>query len=385
MESGGVYLSKNDQFKLMCIQEYREGSRSLEEIALTLGVHVKTAGRWVKQVAAHGVQGLVHGNKGKRPTIAKDEEFKRTVIKLVKERYYDCNIAHCRDLLEQEHGLKVAYSTLHLWCSKEGVYRRKRRRPSKARMQRERLSNEGLMVQFDGSKHAWNGQEDWVLIAGIDDASSEIPYAEFFTVENTWNCMKVLKEIIKRKGIPVSLYTDKAGWLAGGKRQEFTQFVRACEELGITVIPANSPQAKGRIERAWDTLQSRLIPELRLAGITTMPAANQYLNETFLPKYWNIRNTVVPKNEISRYQKIPEWLNLEETLCWKYDRHVRHDTTFSFAGSLWKITGGVIGSFRRKQIKIHLYEDGSFCAFYGHFRLATVEVVKSRRKWRSAV
>ena len=384
---GSLILSKDEQFKLMVIEDYRAGRRSRREVSLLLSVSERTVTRLAARVRRSGAPGIKHGNCGRRPAVSTSSEFKNIVMDLVRDRYFDFNIAHCRDMLESEFKIKVAYSTLHRWCKVEGIRRQKHhRRPSKARLQRERFSNEGLLIQFDGSKHAWNGKDDWVLIAGIDDATSEIPFSKFYSVENTWNCMAVLREIILRKGIPVAIYTDKAGWLAGGKRQHFTQFVRACEELGINVIAASSAQAKGRIERAWDTFQDRLIPELRLAGIREMPAANQYLEEKFLPEYWNKRNTVLPKNEVTRYRKLPEWMNLDEILCWKYERYVKADSTFHFNGKRWKITGGAIGNLRSQQVKVHLYEDGGFAAFFGHSKLSYTEVFAPRRKWlKSAV
>jgi transposase len=383
MLKGGLILSKNEQFKLMVIQEYREGIRSRKEAAQLLGVSTRTITRWSESLREKGPAGVKHGNAGRRPAIAKEEELKNTVLSLAKERYYDFNIAHTRDMLKRDYGIEIAYSTLHSWCQRNGIQGKRKRRPSKTRMYRERLSNAGLLIQLDGSSDKWNGKDEWVLIAGIDDATSEIPFAEFFPVENTWNCMKILREIIVRKGIPVAIYTDQAGWLAGNKRQNFSQFVRACEELGINVIAAKSPQAKGRIERAWDTFQDRLIPELRLAGITEMQKANRYLQDVFIEQYWKDCNTVLPKNEISRFRKLSDWINLDEVLCWKYDRYIRNDSTFSFQNKLWKITGGVIGTLRQRQVKIHLYEDQSFSAFFGQYKLEYVEIISPKRRWKS--
>ena len=123
------------------------------------------------------------------------------------------------------------------------------------------------------------------MIAAIDDATSDIPYAEYFLSEDTINCMTVLQKIIEKQGIPYAIYVDQAGCWGGEKRAHFNQFKRACEELGIKIIFANSPEGKGRIERTWDTMQDRIIPEMRLRKIHRMSAANDYLQNQFLPNY----------------------------------------------------------------------------------------------------
>ena len=142
---------------------------------------------------------------------------------------------------------------------------------------------EGYLLQMDGSPHRYNGRDIWSLILAIDDATSEIPHGEFFLSETTTACMQVLRRIVEKKGLPRALYVDKAGWAGGGKRVEFCQFHRACEELGIQVLFANSPEAKGRVERSFNTIQDRIIPELRLAKIKTMKLSLIHISEPTRP------------------------------------------------------------------------------------------------------
>ena len=139
------------------------------------------------------------------------------------------------------------------------------------------------MIQMDGSLHKWFGNKKSCLIIAIDDANSEI-HGEFFKSETTIGCMKVLKNLIKKKGVFKMLYVDKAGIFGGHKRQQFSQLMRACKELGIQI--AHSPQGKGRVERAFNTLQDRLIPDLRQNKITTMLEANRFLHQKFIPSFW---------------------------------------------------------------------------------------------------
>jgi hypothetical protein len=174
---------------------------------------------------------------------------------------------------------------------------------------------EDLMLQMGGSHRSWNGKNEWVLIAAIDDASSKIPWAEFFTSEDTLNCMTVLQKVTEKHVIPETIHLEKAGWLGGKtKREGFNNFQNACDEIEIRVIYANSAQAKGRIERSWNTFQDQIIPELRLAGIKSIPAANKFLHEEFLPKYWSKQNTVPARGDEVKYKPLTPEIDLNEVL-----------------------------------------------------------------------
>jgi hypothetical protein len=244
------------------------------------------------------------------------------------------------------------------------------------------MACEGLLLQMDGSHHRWNGKDEWCLIAMIDDATSEIPAGRFFEGETTLGCMKVLRAVIEAKGVPHMIYTDQAGWAGGGeKRRGFSQFVRACEELGIRVITTSSPESKGRIERAWCTTQDRLVPELRLAGITSMLDANRYLEQVYLPKYWHIRNTVKPRDETSKYRLLAPYENLDEIFCIKHTRQIHSDHTVHFENQIYKVTDRQYGSLKKKDIVIHIYGNGSLALFYGHIKLEFQKVELPSRRW----
>jgi hypothetical protein len=248
------------------------------------------------------------------------------------------------------------------------------------------MACEGLLLQMDGSHYKWNGRDEWCLISLIDDATSEIPAGKFFEGETTLGCMAVLRAVIEAKGVPQMIYTDEAGWAGGSeKRRGFSQFVRACAELGIRVITTNSAESKGRIERAWRTTQDRLIPELRLAGITSMLDANRYLEQVYLPKYWHVQNTVVARENASRYRELKAHENLDEIFCIKHTRRIRSDQTVHFDNQLYKITDRQYGNFRKKEVTIHVYEDGKISMFYGHIRLNHEQVVLPFRNWRRKV
>ena len=378
----GLTLSKKDQFDFHVLEDYRAGKIDREKAAMLLNCCKETVSRRVSRIRGRGIAGLIHGNIGRPPVNKTSEVLRQECLRLAQDIYYDFNIDHCREMLAKHHNIYIKYTTFHNWCRAAGIGKRKKRRPSKKRMLRERMSNEGLLLQMDGSSHVWFGEVKATLIGAIDDATSEISYGEFFSSETTLGCMQVVRRIIEIKGIPEALYVDQAHCFAGPRAQEYTQFARACEELGIRIIAAMSPEAKGRIERAWNTCQDRLKPELRLAGITTMQAANGYLKDVFLPEYWNTKNTVVPHNETSRYKPLPDWLDLREVFCLKHSRYVRRDHSISYNNQIYKLMSGFVGNLRGKEVAVHEYEDGSWCVYYGRCKLTIQLAPKPLRRWQ---
>jgi transposase len=386
MATGGIFMSKNEAVALRILEEFRVGVISRRQAADLLGCSERAVTRRMAKIRLKGIEGIKHGNYQK-PAINQIDTVKRAqMLKLAKETYFDFNMVHCLEMLNERHNLTISYSTFHRWCRQAGIAKRKRRRTSKARVIRERMACEGLLLQMDGSHHRWNGKDEWCLIAMIDDATSEIPAGRFFEGETTLGCMKVLRSVIEAKGVPRMIYTDQAGWAGGGeKRRGFSQFVRACEELGIRVITTSSPESKGRIERSWRTTQDRLIPELRLAGITSMLDANRYLEQVYLPKYWQIRNTVHARDETSRYRPLLPYENLDQIFCIKHIRQIHSDHTVRFENQLYKITDRQFGSLKKKDIVIHIYENDTIAMYYGHIKLEYQIVVLPQRRWIKSI
>jgi hypothetical protein len=283
---------------------------------------------------------------------------------LVEEKYFDFNMTHCLEVLKQNHQIVIQYDTFRRWCHSRQLVKRAKRRRGVVRNRRVRMPNEGLLLQMDGSPHRYNGKDTWCLIAAIDDATSDIPYAEFFLSEDTINCLSVMHRIVEKKGIPYAIYVDRAGCLGGGKRTMFNQFKRACGELGIRIIFASSPEGKGRIERTWDTIQDRIIPEMRVRQIHRMPAANDYLQNQFLPNYWTPANTVVPASLESHYRPVPADKNLRETFCLKEYRSVNRDHTLSWDSVTYQIESPLKYSIRGQKIELRTYQDLTWKAFY---------------------
>lgn len=370
----GIYMSKRGQLVYRTVSDFSEGKLSRKETSELLEVRERTVTRLARRIEAKRLLAMVNGNRGKSPWNKKHAELKQTVIELVRKKYFDFNMTHCLEKLKSEHGLLIGYETLRGWCHEIKLVKRQKRRQPKARYRRTRMQSEGLLLQMDGSPHRYNGRDEWCLIAAIDDATSDIPYGEFFHSEDTINCMTVLQKIIEKKGVPYALYVDQAGCLGGGKRAHFNQFKRAAEELGICIIFAPSPEAKGRIERTWGTIQDRLIPEMRLRKIHRMPSANDYLQNQFLPNYWKKKNTVPPKSRDGRYTPLHASISLRETLCLKKHRTVNRDHTLSWNGTTYGLRSPVKYSIYKQKIEIRTYQDLTWRAYFADKPIDLTEI-----------
>lgn len=382
MGKGGFFLGKNEAVRLRIIDDFRAGRISRSQAALLLGISERAVTRQASKVRLKGIAGIKHGNFERTPANKIGTGTLDPFVDLARTIYAKFCLKHCHEKLVEDHRMVASYDTFRKACNAVGLGKRHRRRASHSRLMRERMANEGLLLQLDGSPHRWNGKDQWCLIAAIDDATSKIPAACFFPTETTWACMAVLRVIIERFGVPEALYTDGAGWAGGGaKRLFFSQFVRACEELGIRVIAASSAEAKGRIERCFRTLQERLVPELDLLGITGMTDANRYLEQVFLPKYWNANLTVVARDEASRYRALGPHQNLDEILCFKHWRRVRSDHCVSLDAKTYQLRPGELGSLKGKEVAAHVTIDGAVSWHYGRQLVPSEFKTPPTRRW----
>lgn len=338
MESDLVLKSK-DQLRMDIVYRVASGQMSREGAQELLNVSERTLERYLRSFRGQGVLGSQHGNRKRTPLNKTPQPFKELVQGLMKEKYFDFNMLHAAEKIREELGVEVKRETFRKWCHEIGmVKRRHKRRSARARYYRERMGVPGQMLLMDGSPHLWFGATPSCLIAAIDDATGEVPYAEFFPTETTLACLKVLKHIVEKKGAFHLLYVDKAGIYGGIKRQGFSQVVRALKELDTHVLHAHSPQAKGRVERLFRTLQDRLIPEMRLKGIQTMEEANRFLNDVFLPEHFHPRFQVKPRDATkSAYRLLHATVNLEGIFVVKERRLVGKDHTISIAGEKYLI------------------------------------------------
>lgn len=368
-------MDSKTQLTVDIITKVSEGKITINNAAKLLACSRRTIERYLNKYQKLGIMFAIHGNTGKTPANKTHADLKLQVQSLIKEKYYDVNLQHLAELLSLNEGISIKRETLRTWAHDIHHVKRAKRRRSQVRKKRERMESSGLLLQMDGSTHQWFGNKKSCLIAIIDDATSEI-HAEFFKSETTQGCLKVMRDYIQKKGIFKALYVDRAGIFGGPKRCHFSQMQRACDELGIEIIFANSAQGKGRIERSFDTLQDRLIPELRLQNISDMHRANCYLQEVFIPEFWQKTVTVHAKNVTSEFASVPEHLNLDDICVQKEYRKIRNDHTFSYGNKFYLIDSTLKHSIAKQEIEIRKQPNDSFIAYFAGRQLVVSEVIE---------
>ena len=281
-----------------------------------------------------GAAALAHGNRGRRANNSIPEEARTQVVALARTRYARVNHTHLTELLAEREEIVLGRSTVRRILVGAGMASPRRRRPPLHRVRRQRMSQEGMLVQVDGSVHAWLEERGprCTLLLAIDDATSTVPYALFRHEEDTHGYFLLMQELIRRCGVPLALYSDRHAvfkYVPGSHQSPApTQFGRAMAELGVEQIFARSPEAKGRVERANGTFQDRLVTELRLAGARTISEANQVL-WAFLTRF-NKRFGVPPAQSTNAYRSPDPDLNLAGILCFKHSRKVARDNTVKY-------------------------------------------------------
>ena len=368
-------MDSKAQLTVDVIAKVVEGKISINNATKLLNKSRRTIERYLQKYQQVGITFIVHQNVGKSPANKTPDKLKRAVQALIKEKYFDVNLAHLRELLDDNEQIQVKRETLRSWAHEIHHVKRAKRRRTQARKRRERMESSGLLLQMDGSPHRWFGDKKSCLIAIIDDATSEV-HAEFFKSETTIACLKVLRDYIAQKGVFKTLYVDRAGIFGGPKRCNFSQVQRACNELGIEIIFANSPQGKGRIERSFDTFQDRLIPELRLNKIKDMKSANKYLQDVFIPSFWHKHIEVTSRNDVSEFTTVPEHINLDDIFVLKEYRKIRNDHTFSYGNKFYLIESPLKHSIAKQKIEIRKYCDDGFIAYFAGRHLAISEVIE---------
>jgi hypothetical protein len=262
------------------------------------------------------------------------------ILRLYRQRYAGFNTCHFYEIARRAHGVRLSYTFVKKALQGAGL-RPKHRARGRHRRRREPRACFGELLHLDGSPHAWlalSSAERHTLLAVIDDATKQVLYAQLVASESTATVMLALRAVLDTQGLPMALYTDRAHWAfhtptagAAADRTKLTQVGRALHQLGIEHIPAYSPQARGRGERLNRTLQDRLVNELRVAGIRTVPAANRYLRERFLPAY-NARFARAPADPESAFVSLGRRHDLDQILCHQEERTVAQDNTITLDG-----------------------------------------------------
>lgn len=361
---GEIVVGVSDQLKIEVVCKYESGKITSATACKLLQISERTLRRYVARYKTEGLGFFRHRNRRRRPWNKKPDEIKEAVQKIIKEVLYDFNISHAREKIRDSYGINIPQETMRRWCHEIGMVKQKQKRRSKPRFRRDRQTQEGLLIQFDGSHHKWFNDQETCLLAAIDDATSEIIYAEICDGETMENCMRVLRRVVEMRGVFKALYVDRAGVYGGMKRQGFSQVARALEELGSHVIYAQSPEGKGRVERLFRTLQDRLIPELRINNITTMATANRFLREIYLPNH-NNRFQVKATNPEKAYIPVPVQLDLNDIFCVKEYRTMAKDHTLSLGGHRWMVVDPLKRSIADQRIEIRIKPSGIEAYFAG--------------------
>jgi len=334
-----------DRFQIIkkLVGEYINGT----EAAKLLHLSVRQIRRLKARVKESGTKGLIHGNRGLESHNRINKNEKEKIIGLLHKRYHDFGPTFANEKLSEDHGIDRDPKTIRQIMINEGLWKpRLKKKASVHRVWRERRSCYGEMIQFDGSYEYWfekRGDKN-CLLAGIDDATGNLVFAKLDEHEGVFPVFGFWQEYLVRNGKPRSIYLDKFSTyninhqLAGENSDTLTQFERAADELRIELIKANSPQAKGRVERLFGTLQDRLIKELRLANISTVNEANVFLEKIFIPKF-NARFSVEPRNKTDLHQKLnqKETGRLQGIFSRQKGRTILNDFTFSFKNRWYQL------------------------------------------------
>jgi len=379
-----IAMTQGELKRLHIIRMALDKSITQIEAAGIIGLGLRQVQRIVRTVRLEGDKGVIHKSRGRPSNRALPGKIKEKALKLYREKYYDFGPTLASEKLFEIDKIKLNDETLRRWLTQESIpYKKRRKRPH--RQWRERKHSFGEMVQMDGSHHDWfEGRDpECVLMGYIDDATGK-PFARFYPYEGTLPAMDSFKRYIEKYGMPVSIYLDKHPTYKSTKKQTIedelnnteplSQFSRAVSELGVNVIYADSPQAKGRIERLFNTFQNRLIKEMRLKGIKSTEEGNKFLKH-YLSAYAK-RFAVQPANHTDLHRPVPQNVDLDAVFCVKTIRALRNDFTVAYNGKLYQIEDNV----NAEKVTVEERANGSIHISYRNAYLRFKEITSRPKK-----
>jgi len=375
-------LTMRDEKRLDVIQRLYRSELTVGQAALVLGLSERQCYRVKARVSKVGTKGVVHGNRGRPCKRKLKEKTVKRVLELARGKYQGFNDHHLTEKLKEQESIELSREQVRRILRAEGIASPKKRRGIKHRSRRERRPAEGMMLQVDGSPHDWlEGRgPPMCLIGAIDDATSKVMGGLFTQAESSWGYFTLFSDTFGEHGLPHSIYTDchSVFWtdreptLAEQllNKKPTTEVGRGLEELGVTLILAHSPQAKGRIERLWNTFQDRLVSELRLAKAKTLEQAQAVL-ERYIPEH-NRRFSKPAKAEPA-WRKVSS-LEIERALCFKQPRTVAKDNTITFEGTVLQIPKtSPFRSYANRRVDVHVLLDGAVEIFYKTEKIAAFD------------
>jgi transposase len=389
---GSITLSEKEQKRVLWCERVVLCKSTVREAAACIGLSDRQMRRLVSGYRVSGMSSLVHGNRGRTPANKTDTDVTRRLIELmyVGGQLYDMNVCHLQGVLSRDHGIFVRRSTLDRLLHQEGLRKRSRKQAPLHRQRRERLTSEGSMLQIDGSPHDWLESRGprMCLMGAIDDATSKVVHLNFRPTEDQAGYLMMLRDIVTTYGVPAMIYHDKHTILRSPKKATFedelaginpmSQVQRVMDWIGVEAIAAGSPQAKGRIERLWGTLQDRLVKEMRLAGICTLEDANR-----FLPSYivsHNARFAIDAACPDAAWVPVKE-IDADYYFASREQRTVRNDNTVPWLGKTLQILPDeklpyLIG----KHIWVHTNPEGKIVLYLDRLRVRHELVISKQSR-----
>lgn len=345
-------LKQKDLKRATLIEACIKGKCTVKQVADALGLSERRVKQIKKEVKENSVKSIQHGNRGRKPKNTISDETRKRILELRSSYEYEIsNFKHFQELLKERENIDISYSALYNILRNAGIKSPKKHHKTKLHHRRKRKECEGMMLQADGTPFDWFGSgEKYSLHGFIDDATGKVTGLYMCKNECLLGYLEVLRQTLENYGIPISLYPDKYSVFfppkkvndhitieeqLNGREKGITQFGRIVEDLGITMFAASSPQAKGRIERLWETLQSRLVTEFRINKITSIEQANKFLI-TYIVKY-NSQFAIKPQNKQNMFLKLPKRYNLDELLCVRFERTIDNAGVFSINNSKFQI------------------------------------------------
>ena len=370
--------------RLHVLQKIVDQQMTASQASELLGLSLRQVRRLVAKYRQQGAPGIVHGNRGRTPSNQITEEVRKQILQLAEKQYRDYNDCHFTEELVEKYGLQVSRASVRRIRRQANLRSPRKRRAPLHRSRRERQAQVGMLLQTDGSRHDWlEGRGPWLsLIAYIDDATNEVSGAVFREEEDAAGYFLGLQQICLQTGIPGAIYADQHTIFQSPTKatpeqelsgeQPRSQFGRLLAELGIELIAARSPQAKGRIERLWATFQDRLVKALREASASNLEEANQVL-VNFLPRH-NQRFRVKPAQEGTAYVPWPKEYRAKDYFCFKHTRTVTNDNTIPFDGHRLQIPPGPKRrSYAKAKVEVQQHLDGQLEIRYQGKRLASFQ------------
>ena len=390
-------MSRKEIDRLTVIRRVTEDGLSQKKAGELIGLSTRQVRRLCRAYVRSGPAGLVSGKRGMPSNRRLATELRERAMAIVRERYHDFGPTLAREKLVEVHGVHVSKETARKWMVEDGIWITRAARWPKVHQPRQRRACLGELVQIDGSPHAWFEERgpECTLLVYVDDATGKLQELRLVETESTYDYFAATAMYLRRHGKPVAFYSDKHSIFhvyhqgATGRAQGMSQFGRALAELNIDIICANSPQAKGRVERMNETLQDRLVKELRLRGISSIEEGN-----AFLPEYmddYNRRFARAPRNAHDAHRPLQDDENLDEIFSWQEERKLSGNLTVHFKRATYLIEPGPETTvLAGKQVRVHEWADGRveiraggkslpYSLFDAHPRITQAAIVENKR------